>query len=209
MNYSECLTGKQFGHLKVVGSIQSELSKNGRWIHRSLCACSCGTTTIVRNTILKNGDLRSCGCRKRIGNLKHGHSRAGSSSRTYRAYSGMIQRCTNPHHDGYKNYGGSGVKVCARWLDSFQNFLDDVGECPEGLEIDRINSGIGYEPGNVRLANEVTQSRNRRTALMFTVHGVTACLSELCERYGVGYGMVFARLKRGWTIDRALTYQKK
>lgn len=82
-------------------------------------------------------------------------------TRTYRSWQAMKERCTNPSNTSYERYGAVGVTVCARWFSSFENFLDDMGECPAGLSIDRIENSKGYEPGNCRWGTADQQSQNR------------------------------------------------
>lgn len=74
----------------------------------------------------------------------------------------MLQRCTNPRVTGYANYGGRGIRVNPRW-ETFENFLADMGERPNGLTLDRINNDGNYEPGNCRWATRLQQVHNRRT----------------------------------------------
>lgn len=199
----ECLIGKTFSSWKIISDAPSHVTKGGTTFGCSLGECRCGTRKILRHADLKNGKTTSCGCARRD-RIIHGHSRRGFHSRTNKAYWNMIQRCTNPNCDTYDHYGGAGVTVCDRWMESFSNFLEDVGECPPKMEIDRLDNTAGYEPGNVRWATAVVQSRNRRTAKIFTVRGITACLSELCEHFSIKYLRALHRLRRGWPIERAL-----
>lgn len=76
----------------------------------------------------------------------------------------MKQRCCNPKHRSYKNYGARGIKVCERWLNSFENFYSDMGAKPKGYTIERINDNGHYEPSNCKWATVAEQNRNKRTS---------------------------------------------
>ena len=124
------LAGQTFGRLTALRRVESSAQGRAQW----LCACECTNITIVRSTDLTSGKQLSCGC--------HGHSRTGHFTRTYRSWSGMIQRCTNPKNPSYELYGERGITVCERWLNSFEAFLEDMGECPDDEHsIDRIADG--------------------------------------------------------------------
>lgn len=124
-----------------------------------LCRCICGAQREVDLWSLQQGTSRSCGC---VNEARHGHSIYGARSPTYGSWSAMIQRCTNPNHSSFQNYGGRGIKVCDRWF-RFKNFLTDMGDRPIGCTLDRFPDNNGnYEPGNCRWATPKQQASNKR-----------------------------------------------
>lgn len=92
----------------------------------------------------------------------HGHARVDKNTPTYRSWINMKNRCCCPNSTNYRHYGGRGISVCDRWRDSYENFLADMGERPEGKSIDRIDVAGNYEPSNCRWATQSEQLRNRR-----------------------------------------------
>lgn len=91
----------------------------------------------------------------------HGHAARGIISSTYRTWSSMLVRTTNPKHIGWKYYGARGISVCERWL-AFANFLADMGERPDGKTLDRIDTDGNYTPDNCRWATRSEQRKNQR-----------------------------------------------
>lgn len=133
---------------------------------------------------------------------KHGHC-VGEHSATYYCWARMIQRCTNPKHTRYKEYGGRGIQICDRWM-SFSNFLADMGTKPDGKSLDRFPNNDGnYEPGNVRWATVKEQQNNRRS-VRIEHGGVTLTIAEWAHRSGVPYPRLWARIKLGWSMAEAL-----
>jgi hypothetical protein len=112
------------------------------------CICDCGNTCVVRGTALVAGNTTSCGCWRHDAQVTHGHL-TGGASKTYRSWDSAIQRCTNPNEIGWIRYGGANppVTICERWR-TFENFLADMGERPEGATLGRFGDVGNYEPGN-------------------------------------------------------------
>lgn len=118
----------------------------------------------------------------------------------------MIGRCTNPNDNGYRLYGGRGIKVHPDFLD-FEKFLAHVGERPSPAHtLDRIDVNGDYEPGNLRWADWTQQCNNRRTNRLITHDGETFTLSEWAKKAGISPKAMAARvLVMGWPMERALT----
>lgn len=119
----------------------------------------------------------------------------------------MRRRCYDTTTHDYENWGGRGIRVCARWLGSFQAFFSDVGNAPTKRHtLDRINNSADYKPGNVRWALSETQNNNRRDNRRFTYRGKTTTLAEHARDAGLSYFTVRRRVEvLKWTVDDALT----
>src|SRR5687767_4591677 len=139
------LSGQTFGRWLVLRRDPDRKDRR-MWI----CRCTCGTVSIVRQSGLLGGTSKSCGClhletttaRMKSSNprFKHGHARAGAHTKEYWVWMQMKKRCSDPAHDFYKDYGGRGIRVCDRWISSFENFLADMGPRPSSKHsIDRMD----------------------------------------------------------------------
>lgn len=129
-----------------------------------------------------------------------------SHSREYKSYHAMKQRCTNPLDPSWEDYGGKGVRVCQRWLESFENFLSDMGTRPAGMTLDRIETAGNYESNNCRWATPLEQNNNRSDNTPVTVNGVIyPSVNECCRAYDLPFSTFKNRIERGWDIERAAT----
>lgn len=141
--------------------------------------------------------------------IKHGHDIGHHKSKEYGAWDSMKQRCYNPNAISYKNYGARGIMVCERWLNSFINFLSDMGISPSKKHsLDRIKVNEDYSPANCKWSTYREQQRNRRDSIFLTHNGETKSLPDWCDLYSLNREFVNSRLRRGWTDEEALAIPK-
>ncbi|KKL15210.1 hypothetical protein LCGC14_2507890 [marine sediment metagenome] len=185
------IIGNKYGNLIVV-SFHS--LKNNQTFWNVLC--DCGKEKIIRGVHLRGKRVKSCGCAY----TKHGHS---INSITYNAWRHMKARCLNPKHKSYKNYGARGIKVYERWL-KFENFLEDMGEKPKGLTLERIDNNGNYESSNCKWATWTEQANNTRKNKIITFKGKHLTVAQWARILKINVQMLYFRLKRNWPPERAL-----
>jgi hypothetical protein len=202
------LTGQTFGRLTV--QPEHRLGSRGRIIWR--CICACGTEKWVAASALKLpqhklGTTKSCGCLNReLNSVRHQPGRliGNRTSPEYRSWDAMKQRCTNPKHRAYRNYGGRGIKVCDRWL-NFENFLQDMRDKPtEKHTLERMDSNGDYTPDNCTLATRAVQNRNHSRNRYIEFQGERMCITDWAARLGINQQTLRGRLKT-WPVERALS----
>jgi len=195
--------GMEFGFLKITKDCGVKITPGGGKHRIVLCECSCGNEKEFYLSNIKAGRTVSCGCHndknRFLINVTHG----AKKTRTYRIWAAMKQRCYNPRGSFWKHYGGRGIKVCERWRSSFENFLEDMGHVPDGYSIDRIDVNGNYEPSNCRWANMKDQQNNRRNNKRHVFHGAIVTISEISDLTGISYENIAARIRRGWSVERA------
>lgn len=191
-----------FGMLTVIGFAKKSKS-HSFWY----CECDCGSIITITSCSLVTG-TKSCGCLQQktvsVTSRKHGHSVNYIITPTYRAWMALRNRCMNPNNKSYADYGGRGIRVCERW-DDFNNFLEDMGERPDGMSIDRKDNNGNYEPGNCRWATKKEQANNKRSNVAIMYNNQSMTISEWADVVGIDAQVIGLRLRRGWSIERSLT----
>jgi hypothetical protein len=196
------LTGQRFGMLVVTGRGKTVPGGKGDrkywW-----CQCDCGSPRKeIREDSLKKPNLtQSCGCLQRKACSTHGKYR----SRAYKARDSMIQRCNNPNNKAWDSYGGRGITVCDRWLESFENFYADMGDPPKDMTIERKDNNLGYSPDNCKWATPIEQQNNKRSNTFIEFYGERLTVSQLAKKHDLDPEFLRKRLKAGWDIQEALT----
>lgn len=196
----ELHVGERIGRLIVLGFSHTDCRGASMW-H---CLCDCDTRIIASRAALKrkNRPTRSCGCICRQGHLLH----LMSKTPIHKIWRGIVKRCTNPNDTNYHRYGGRGIRVCDRWLHSFNDFYADMGDRPFlGAEIDRIDNDGNYEPGNCRWASRREQARNTRKTIKLEFRGERRPAADWADIVGLPPHIVSCRIRTGWSAERALT----
>ena len=187
--------GNKYGDLEVLGI--GDKRGTSRHIHYRCLCHGCGKIVTIPSYRLKSGASRSCGCSK----IKHGHTSRvfKGGTEVYKRFVEMHRRCEEKTHRGYERYGGKGIRVCERWSGEhgFEHFFEDMGPCPPGYQLDRINGKKGYSPDNCRYASLHTQNRNRADNVWKTHNGETLILQDWADRWGVSGAFISRRLKKG------------
>lgn len=198
------LSGRHYGKWTVL-KFEGVIKKTYYWS----CQCECGNVKKVASANLLTGKSLSCGCLAKKLASERGKTHGLSKTRTYRLWSGIKTRCTNPNEQAWKHYGGRGVKLCGRW-EKFENFLEDMGEVPSKLHsIERIDVNGDYCKENCCWIELKFQARNRTKNTIITHNGMTMCAVEMCEKLKLPYKLIIERMSRGLTFQQAIQKKKR
>ena len=199
--------GARYGKWEVLGQPFSIGRK--RWM--AVVKCECGLIKPVDCVSLAWGESTACRRCGMLGkNTTHGDASPAKRHRLHQIWGGMIQRCTNPKHPAWKDYGGRGITVCEKWLHSYEAFRDwaNSNGYADDKQLDRHpDNNSGYSPSNCRWVSCQTNQRNRRDNLMIEAFGESKCLAEWLSdhRCKVSGGALRWRIARGWEPVRAIT----
>lgn len=190
------LTGQVFNKLTAIKPV-GMCKKNRNTIWEFLCEC--GKKINSEASLVKTGYKKSCGCAVKNINLKHGMSKTN----LYNIYNSIKSRCYNSKNNAYSDYGERGIKVCDRWLESFDNFYKDMGERPSKKHsIERIDVNGDYTPENCIWATSEIQSRNHRKQKNNKT-GVTGVVKENDVRYkAIWSGLMHKRHSKSFSINK-------
>lgn len=187
------LTGAQVGRVTVVARAGSSGGK-ATW----LCLCVCGGQFNAVGTSLRKGGVRECPVCATRSRIERATKHGGVGSREYVSYSAMKSRCSNPNDKRFERYGGRGIKVCDHWVESFGNFLADMGPMPSAAHsIERLDNNADYKPGNCIWASIEVQANNRSNNTRIEICGETKNITQWARDTGVHRTVILRRMKRG------------
>lgn len=201
------MIGLKFNRLKIIEGPFKHLQPSGQTKKKWKCECDCGVIGIYFEHKMKSGHTKSCGCYSiethKVAKLTHGKT----NTSLFNIWVNMRQRCGNANNPAYHQYGGRGITVCERWLESFENFYEDMGDRPSPKHsIDRIDNDGGYELKNCRWAEIDIQSHNRRDNVYLEHNNRRQTISEWADEVGIKRSTICQRIYRsGWIIHKALT----
>lgn len=197
------LTGSTFGRLTVNRLSGYVATSTGRRVSVWECICTCGATKNVKRTNLVSGDTQSCGCLHREQLVERNETHGETATLTYHRWQGMHNRVR--YTKGPKNKCYIGITVCEEWA-SYETFKKDMGPCPEGHSLDRINNSEGYYPENCRWVPVARQAANTTRNVRVEVNGFTATISDHAKANGIKPGVAFDRInKLGWSAKDAVS----
>lgn len=195
------ITAQTFGRWTVIKREADDRHGFARWS----CVCECGNEAVVLGMHLRSGHSKSCGCFHSETASETARTHGASKTKTYDAWSDMKSRCINPNSQAYHYYGARGITVCDRWLNSFENFYEDMGECPPKLTLERRDNNLGYCKENCSWESRKVQSNNTRSNVILEFNGKKMTIVQWARELRFNPVTISTRLSRGWSVARTLT----
>jgi hypothetical protein len=172
--------------ITVVGYVHSAL-----WRVKYTCGHS-ADVALTQAKVCKTGLCSKCAKTKVcVDRSSHGSTRTP----TYQSWRSMKARCYDKNSNRFQFYGARGIKVCDRWLNSFENFYSDMGERPDGMSLDRVDTDGNYEPSNCKWSTEIEQANNKTTNLLFTDGEQVWSLMRWCDIFGKDYKHIWYKYR--------------
>lgn len=198
-------TNTTVGKLQVISRAPSTVNKVGSNSYFSAnwnCVCCCGKNIVVKATKLAAAnEYTSCGCVVKPRRGTHGHTRNKKQSGTFQSWRSMLRRCLDDKCPAYKNYGGEGVLVCDRWNPvvggSFENFLEDMGERPNGTSLNRVQGSRIYDKQNCEWASLSVQAFDQKTRCTNTSGRTGVSFNKLFDKWEAYIDQNYKRIRLG------------
>ncbi len=198
------LVGKRFGRLEVI-SLCPERNKYGKTLWR--CKCECGNTIIAIGSLLKRGNIKSCGCLYKETRHTVAKKHGAYGSRLYSLWNGIKARCFYPKHKEFNNYGGRGISICKEWLDFnvFREWAYTKGY-RDDLTIERIDVNKDYCPENCTWISKAQQAWNKTSTVKVLYKDRLLTIQELAQETGVDKNLLRSRIRQQkWSVEKAVT----
>lgn len=196
------LSGRRFGSLVVVRHA-GFVNKTTYWE----CKCDCGTYKKIRASYLLSGHTQTCGCacgrQRKVVSKDFDFKQPLPKHPLWCTWYGIKMRCENPNDPNFKNYGGRGIRLCNHWngQNGFENFVNDMGERPNGTTVDRIDVNGDYSPENCRWATQKEQCNNQRKNVIVVYKGEQITLTQFCEIAGLRRKTLYSKIRKGVDIN--------
>ena len=175
----------------------------------ALCKCDCGNIRTISLSDLKLNRSKSCGCIRKEAKQLFKKDHGMTNTKEFKTWAGIKIRCYNKNYKSYNYYGGKGVTMCNRWLNSFRNFLEDMGFAPTNKHsIDRIDSNGNYEPNNCKWSTLIEQANNKSNNKFYEYNGEIKSVPYFSRKYNIPMGRLYERLKAGYSIKDAIEQPK-
>jgi len=206
------IIGKKYGRLTIISDSGKRYPSSGDVIWECLCECGNSVFLPTGRITTTTRSTKSCGClakelnklpRPNIKISTHGASRKGVLTGAFKSWLAMRRRCTDPKYKDYKHYKKNNINIDPTWED-FSNFLNDMGERPDNMTLERIDNKKGYNKKNCIWANRKTQGNNTSRNRIIEFNGKKQTLQAWADEIGIGRSTLAYRLNNKWPLLKAL-----